>query len=68
MSASVVVTRDGERLDALCWRHYRRLRGSVEAVLAANPGLAVYPPHLPGGVSILLPELPEPQPARLRLW
>jgi phage tail protein X len=68
MIDAVLVSRDGERLDTLCQRHYGHLRGSVEAVLAANPGLSSYPPHLPGGVPILLPELPDPQPARVRLW
>lgn len=68
MSRIAVVTRDGERLDTLCRRHYGHLRGSVEAVLAANPGLATRTPHLPGGVRVVLPPLPAPAPARVRLW
>jgi phage tail protein X len=31
---------DGDRIDTICSDHYGHLNGSVEAVLAANPGLA----------------------------
>ncbi|EES5579807.1 phage tail protein, partial [Escherichia coli] len=30
----------GDTLDAICVRYYGRTEGVVEAVLAANPGLA----------------------------
>lgn len=33
------------------------MRGVVERVLQANPGLAAYPLNLPAGLNILLPDL-----------
>ena len=38
--ATQIRTLQAETVDALCWRHYGRTRGAVEAVLQANPGLA----------------------------
>jgi len=63
-----VITRDGDVLDALIWRHYGR--GDVlAAVLEANPSLAQLPPVLSAGLVIELPELPLPvvEPV-IRLW
>jgi phage tail protein X len=51
-------TAPDEMLDAICKRHYGCERGSTEAVLAANPGLAALGPTLPAGVEIELPDLP----------
>ena len=65
---STYTTLDGDMTDAICRRHYGRRRGAVEAVLAANPGLAAMGPLLPAGVEILLPDLPPPGPAVRRLW
>ena len=62
------VTLAGDMVDAVCHAHYGRRRGAVEAVLAANPGLAAMGPVLPAGVEILLPELPPPGPPIARLW
>lgn len=63
------LTRDGDMLDALCMAHYGRTAGVVEAVLAANPGLADRGPVLAAGVVVLLPELPAPGPKQgLSLW
>ena len=63
-----VITRDGDVLDALIWRHYGR--GDVlAAVLEANPTLATSPPVLSAGLVIELPELPLPVEAPvIRLW
>jgi phage tail protein X len=63
-----VITRDGDVLDALIWRHYGR--GDVlAAVLEANPSLAQLPPVLTAGLVIELPELPLPVEAPvIRLW
>ena len=46
--ATQIRTLQAETVDALCWRHYGRTRGAVEAVLQANPGLA----SAPGQVSL----------------
>ena len=63
-------TRDGDVLDAICYRHYGETNGYVEAVLAANLGLADKPPVLPAGLIIVLPDLPRLPPRQpvLRLW
>lgn len=65
-----VIARQGDTLDALCWRHYGRTAGVVEAVLEANPGLADLGPILPHGQRVVLPEQ-APQPQRqdlINLW
>lgn len=61
-------TRDRDRLDLVCWRHYGHLARTVERVLEANPHLATQPPLLPAGVVIQLPDLPPPPGPRIRLW
>lgn len=60
----------GETLDALCWR----VLGTtvpVDAVYAANPGLARFGPVLPDRTSVILPDA-VPAAAALRetvtLW
>ncbi len=67
----IYITRDGDVIDAVCWRVFGRTAGVVEEVLALNPGLASYPEVLPPGVSIILPPSPAvPAPAKreLSLW
>lgn len=57
MTGATYIARAGERLDLICHRHYGHLNGTVEAVLAANPGLAarINPAHLSGGEVLILP-------------
>ena len=66
----VYQTKENDVLDKICFKHYSHIRGTVEAVLAANPGLADHGPVLPAGVLISLPMLPEatPQKKTIRLW
>jgi phage tail protein X len=62
-------SKDGDMVDAICWRYYGRTAGAVEAVLDANPGLADRGPVLDAGVVIELPDLPEPEPDQgVSLW
>lgn len=66
-----VNARQGDTLDALCWRHLGRTGGVVEAVLEANPGIASLGPVLPHGTPIDLPEPTTTAPARqalVQLW
>lgn len=58
-----------DTVDAICWRHYGRTDGAVEAVLEANPGLASHGPFLPLGTPVTLPELPPPAvKPTINLW
>ncbi|MFC0118773.1 tail protein X [Pseudoalteromonas xiamenensis] len=63
------VTRDGDVLDLICWRHYGRTAGIVEKVLEANYGLAALGPIYPEQVTIFLPELPKPKTKQvINIW
>lgn len=63
-------TQQNDTVDAVCWRHYGRTAGVVEAVLDANPGLADHGPVLPIGLLITLPEMQAAAPERqmVNLW
>ncbi len=61
-------TSDGDLLDTLCQHYYGHLNGSVEAVLAANQGLADEPQPYRAGVLIKLPDMPANTEAALVLW
>lgn len=63
------ITREGDMLDDVCRRVYGKQEpGQVEAVLAANPGLAARDPVLPAGVLITLPTLEAQGDTKVRLW
>lgn len=67
--AQEIRTRQGESVDALCWRHYGRTLGAVEAVLLANPGLARHGLVLPQGLLVLMPDLKAtPKKTTVTLW
>ena len=69
MTAAALRTLQGETVDALCWRHYGRTQGAVEAVLQANPGLASQGLVLPQGHLVIMPRLPSPPAKNLtQLW
>ncbi|EPV8688032.1 tail protein X [Pseudomonas aeruginosa] len=63
-------TQQNDTVDALCWRHYGRTAGVVEAVLDANPGLADKGPTLPAGLLVTLPEqqAAAPEQQMVSLW
>ncbi|MCP1116955.1 tail protein X [Robbsia andropogonis] len=52
-----VRTQQNDTVDALCWRHYKRTAGVVEAVLNANPGLADHGVFLPMGLLVEMPDM-----------
>ncbi|MCW2484745.1 tail protein X [Candidatus Symbiopectobacterium sp. NZEC127] len=64
-----VIAQQGDTLDALCYRHYGRTRGAVEAVLSVNPGLADYGTILPHGTAVTLPNIATaPVRESVQLW
>jgi phage tail protein X len=56
--ATTCRTSDGDMLDTICQHFYGHLRGTVEAVLEANEGLAREPQPFRVGLLIVLPDLP----------
>ncbi|VVP01563.1 hypothetical protein PS862_02875 [Pseudomonas fluorescens] len=66
--AMICRTSDGDLLDTLCYQRYGHLNGTVELVLAANPGLADEVLPFRAGVLITLPDLPQPAEASVTLW
>lgn len=60
----------GDTLDDICWRHYGRSMGVVEAVIETNPGITRHGPVLPTGTPVKLPSV-APQPTAtgvVNLW
>jgi len=53
----IVTSKQGDTVDALCWRYYGRTDGTVEAVLEANAGLADYGVVIPIGTAVYLPDI-----------
>ncbi len=63
-----ILTRDGDMLDDIVWRHYGR-QDVVPAVLEANQDLSLRGPVLPAGMILVLPDVPVPADAPvIRLW
>lgn len=66
--ATTCRTSDGDMLDVICHNVYGHLKGSTEAVLDANQGLADEPQPYRAGVVIYLPDLPSPTGRGVSLW
>ena len=66
--ATTCRTSDGDLLDTICHHYYGHLNGTVEAVLAANQGLADEPQPFRAGVIIVLPDLPTQTLEDIQLW
>jgi phage tail protein X len=64
------VTIDGDMVDEIAQARYGATAGIVEAIYAANEGLADLGPVLPAGVTIILPDLTAQQKVatRVKLW
>ncbi|AAZ35776.1 tail protein X [Pseudomonas savastanoi pv. phaseolicola] len=66
--ATICRTSDGDILDTVCFNYYGHLKGSVEAVLDANQGLADVVQPYRAGLVITLPDLPAPSGETVMLW
>jgi len=63
------VTKDGDVLDAICWKYYGSTTGLVEKVLEANRHLAELGVIFSAGVKIILPDLTrEEETESVKLW
>jgi phage tail protein X len=63
------VTKDGDVLDAICWKYYGSTTGVVEKVLEANRHLAELGSIFEAGVKIVLPDLSqEEETESVKLW
>ncbi len=63
------VTKDGDVLDAICWKYYGNTSGTVEKVLEANRHLAELGSIFAAGVKIVLPDLSqEEETESVKLW
>ena len=63
------VTKDGDVLDAICWKYYGSTTGMVEKVLEANRHLAELGSIFAAGVKIILPDLTqEEETESVKLW
>ena len=63
------VTKDGDVLDAICWKYYGSTSGKVEKVLEVNRHLAELGAIFSAGVKIVLPNLAqEEETESVKLW
>lgn len=63
------IANDHETLDQICLRTLGTTRGTVEAALAMNPGLAAKGVHLSAGDAVHLPDAPTPTTRpTINLW
>lgn len=63
------ITKDGDVLDAICWKYYGSTTGVVEKVLEANRHLAELGEIFSAGVKIVLPDLAqEEETESVKLW
>lgn len=69
-SAASYRSKDGDTVDEIIWRYYgNQVRGAMEIVLEANPGLADLGPVLPVGTVVQLPEIETPKEVEsVSLW
>lgn len=54
--AQTVYARQGDTVDAICWRVFGTTAGVVEMVYEMNRGLAALGPVLPTGTPVVLPD------------
>lgn len=66
-----VYARQGDTVDAICYRELGRTAALTESVLEANPGIAALGPVLPHGTPVDLPDAAPAQTTEtdlIQLW
>lgn len=66
--AMIIQSSEGDHLDTLCYAHYGHLKGTVETVLRANPGLSAVEQPYPIGTTIRFPDLGSLSTETIQLW
>lgn len=65
----IYTTKDGDVLDAICFKYYGALKGATEAVIQANRHLAHEPEIYSAGIKITLPHIDQKQESdTIKLW
>lgn len=69
-TTTTVRAQQGDTVDIICLRHLGYTANAVEAVYAANPGIAALGPVLPMGTAVVLPALTSRKPTTntVQLW
>jgi phage tail protein X len=63
------ITKDGDVLDAICWKYYGKTSGVLEKVLEANRHLSQLDSVLNANIKIVLPDLiQEEETESVKLW
>lgn len=66
---TIYISKDGETLDHIVWRHYGKTDGILEQVLTQNRHLAKYGAILPAGIKITLPDIiQDTNKNKIKLW
>ena len=66
---TIYISKDGETLDYIVWRHYGKPDGILEQVLTQNRQLAKYGAILPAGIKITLPDIiQDTNKYKIKLW
>lgn len=68
---TIATSRQGETVDAVCWRVLGRTGAVTEQVLAMNRGLAELGTILPAGTTLILPDPASAAPEvrdTIQLW
>lgn len=62
------ITKDGDVLDAICFKYYGTTNGAVEKVLESNRHLSELGSIFNANVKIVLPDLPKEETESVKLW
>jgi phage tail protein X len=67
MADASTVSKTGDMVDYLVWKHYGKQSGYVEATLEATYRLSRHPELLPAGVKVSFPDVAIVDPP-IKLW
>lgn len=66
---TIIIAREGDTLDLICWRHLGQTAAVTEAAVQLNPHLPRLGEILPVGSRVVLPDAPiAAATQRIQLW